>query len=141
MIHIKNLYWKIFFSAYWLAYDLGEKKTPEWNAAVFLKFTSTFNMFGLIFLVNFVYGGDFPYMKLLIVLAMVFSFSIHKSIVYSKKSGFKKHIETYNYLSKPEMKKKRNQTVISVILFTLLFMLMSMATINPTVKLFLNKLW
>ena len=54
MAKIKNLYWKIFFSAYWFAVNLGEKKTPEWNASGFVEFIYAFNLIGLIFIVNFI---------------------------------------------------------------------------------------
>ncbi|MDD4968090.1 MAG: hypothetical protein PHT07_01530 [Paludibacter sp.] len=140
MILIKNFYWKIFFSAYWLAYDLGEKKTPEWNATGFLKFTSIFNMFGLIFIVNFVYGGDLPYIKLLLALTIVSSFVFNKLFIYSKKYGFENQIKSYEYLSKPERKRKRNRILIFTLIFTFGFMITSMVINNPSVKSYLIRL-
>lgn len=140
MKRIKNFYWKIFFSAYWFAYDLGEKKTPEWNSTGFVEFTSAFNIFGLIFIANFVYGGDLPYIKLLLALTIIFSFVFNKLIIYSKKSGFEKHIKSYEYLSKPEIKKTRNKILTFTLIFTFGFMITSMVINNPSVKSYLIRL-
>jgi len=139
MLNIKHFYWKIFFSAYWLAFDLGEKKTPESNATGFVEITSILNIFGIIFIVNFLDGGNLPYIKLYIALSVFFSFSFNKLIIYSKKLGYKKHLKSFEYLSKPDFNKTRNKTVFCILIFTVLFMILSMTTINPIVRSFLIK--
>ena len=139
MTKLKKWYWKVFFSAYWLATDLGEKKSPEWNATGFLEFITAFNVFGIIYIANFITGGDLPFIKLLLILTMVLSFILNKSIIYSKRAGFTKQINSYEYLSKPKMKSIRNKIILSTLIFTFVFMILAMVINNPTVRSFFNK--
>jgi hypothetical protein len=139
MIRIKNFYWKIFFSAYWLAYDLGERKSPQWNAGGFLKIIFGICLCSFIFIADFINGEKITNGNLLIILAIVFSYGFNEFVINSHKSGFKKQLEFYEYLSKPERKKGRNRTVLFTLIFTFIFMILSMVINNPFVKTFLTR--
>jgi len=141
MSTLKNWYWKIFFSAYWLANDLGEKKSPQWNAGGFLKLILAIILCSFIFIADFINGEKIPNGNLLIILAIVFSYGFNEFIINSHKSGFKKQLELYEYLSKPERKKARNKTVLFTLIFTFIFMILSMTINNPFFKSFLSKLY
>ena len=134
MKRIKDTYWKIFFSAYWFARDLGERDSPEWNASGFVEFLLAFIMFGVIFIANFISNGDLPYIKLLVVLTLISSIFLNEYIIRSKKIGFKKQIKNYEYLSHPEMKRVRNKILLFTLIFSFAFMIVSIAINNPYIK-------
>jgi hypothetical protein len=52
MNKIINFYWKLFFSAYWVAYYLVEKDDPQINATYFLILLSGLNFTGVVFIIN-----------------------------------------------------------------------------------------
>ena len=140
MSKIKNFYWRMFFSAYWLAFDMGEKKYPQWNAGGLLKLILAISLSSFVFIADFLNGENIPNGTLIIIIFFVFSYVFNDIIINSTKSGFKKQLKTYEYLSKPEMRKNRNRSVLLTITISFAFMIITMVINNPTVKTYLIKL-
>jgi hypothetical protein len=114
MRFIEHIYWKSFFAVYWLAYDLGEKDSPQKNASRFMIITTFVNMTSALYLFIYLSGTKPNGFKVYIVLSMVFSFVFNEFIVFSKKYGFKKKNDKYIYLSRNENKTHRNKVVFLI---------------------------
>lgn len=134
---IKYLYWKIFFSAYWVAKDLNKKNDPPSSACGIMEIISINIFSGLFFFAGFVYGGKIPYYKFIIIFYVAFLFIINEII----KPKHKKLIRSYDYLSKPESKKLRFKIAFGALLTGLLIMTIGAFSMNITVQSFLKDLF
>ena len=133
MKHFKHFYWKFFFCAYWLVFDLGETKTPEKNASWLMEFTFIINLFSLIFLATFVNGGKLQYNKVYLISTAIASFAVNEYILFNRKKGYKTQSHLFEYLSNRASKKHRDRVVLLIVLFTFLIFLLSMIINNPNV--------
>jgi len=137
MKQIKNLYWIIFFSAYWVAKDLNRRNDPPWSACGAMEII-TINIFsGLFFGASTVYGDKIPNYELIIVSYVVLALLINETI----KPKHKKMLKSYDYLSKPEYKKLRFKIAFGAMLFGLLIMTIGAFSMNETVQNFLKSLF
>lgn len=133
---IKHTYWKIFFAAYWLAYELGEKNNPQRNASWFIEVTFMINLFSLLFIANFIYGEKLAFYKAYLVFSMIFTFAFNEYILFSNKQNFNNQLKQFDYFAKPENKKNRNKIIFLVFMLTVLVMIVSMSINNPFIKHF-----
>ncbi|MDD2797397.1 MAG: hypothetical protein PHV20_02265 [Bacteroidales bacterium] len=137
MKRIRNLYWKIFFSAYWVAKDLNKKNDPPWSACGIMEIISINIFSGLFFMACFVYGGKIPYYEV-IILGYIFLLVMINEIIKPK---HKKMIKYYDYLSKPESKKLRFNIAFGALLTGLLIMIIGAFSMNETVQSFFRDLF
>jgi len=79
----------------------GRKKSPQLNAGGFLKLILAISLCSFIFIADFINGEKIPNGNLLIILAVIFSYVFNECVLNSHKTGFKKQLVSYEYLSKP----------------------------------------
>lgn len=125
-----NLYWRIYFSAYYFAYNMGEKDSPQINASYFMIVLTITNLSSILFILNF-FIKNFPFTLLLFVLAISFSI-LNLYLIFSKK-GYKTKIIDYNYISKVDMKFYR---IIHILLSFIISL--SIQTITAITLRFIN---
>jgi hypothetical protein len=109
----------LFYSAYWIAYDLGEKKNPQNNAEYLLSILIALNGFVLIQILK--YFG-FRVNTSIIILEFLLSYTI-VYLMFIKNQRFKKNLNDYRYLSLIQNKLKRNVIIIIISMWTILFIL------------------
>lgn len=135
---IASSYWKLFFTAYWTAYNLGEKDSPEINASWLIILIFGINGFSILFLIMFINGGTLPTPKISVSLVLIISIIINLNVLFSKKNGYKKKIEEYKFLGKTENKKSGNRLLIVLSLGSILIMAISALLNNHTVQRFFS---
>jgi hypothetical protein len=122
MNKIINFYWKLYFSAYWVAYYLGEKNDPQINATYFLVLVSGLNFTGVIFIINFINEGLFPYPHLYFILAYLTPTVFHLRVLFFHNGGYKKKMKKYEYLSNKENRVYCKKILIITSVISILFM-------------------
>lgn len=137
MRQIKNLYWTVFFSAYWVAKDLNKKNDPPWSACGFMELVSINIFSGLFFLACFFYGGKIPNYEIIIPSFILFLVIINEII----KPKHKRLIKSYDYLSKPESKRLRFMIAFGTLFSGLLIMAIGAFSMNENVQDFLKDLF
>ena len=90
MAKVKIFYWKLFFSAYWISYNLGEKDDPQINASYFMVLVSGFNFTGIVFLINFLNKGLSPNPQIYFIFAYLIPIVFHVNVLFFVDGGYKK---------------------------------------------------
>lgn len=131
---ISTFYWKLFFSGYWTAYDLGEKEDPQINAAWFIILNFELYSCSILLFISAFKNEKLPFAKLLFFLAFIIPAIINLFLLFNKKSGYKKQLKNYHFLSAPENKKTRLKYMIFTILSSFLFMIICALLNNSSIK-------
>jgi hypothetical protein len=114
-----NFYWcYLFFSAYWTAFSLGEKKEPESNANYLLSVIIGLNLFGIFEFIKYL-GYNLPIIWLVII-CVVPAITIP---YYSFKmdSKYKKKLIDFDFLKTEENKKKRHTILLLISIWSVFF--------------------
>jgi hypothetical protein len=122
MNKIIEFYWKLYFSAYWVAYYLGEKDDPQINATYFLVLVSGLNFTGFVFIINFINEGLFPNPYLYFILAYLIPTILHLRILFFYNGGYKRKMKKYEFLSNKENRISCYKYLILSAIFSTLFM-------------------
>jgi len=118
MKRLNYFLWYFFFSAYWTAYELGEKRNPKSNASYLLSLNIGWNLFGL-FQILLLFGYQKPTL-LLIGLCLIPAVFIPYFLTNNKKEYLKKN-EEFAYLKNIENKRARYILLISITLWSIAF--------------------
>ena len=109
----------IFFSAYWTAFEFGEKEMPEDNAAyllsfvIFLNFTGVFN---IITYLGFKYSNSFIYILFFLFLSYLISY-----ILFQKNKRFSMVKPKFEFLKFSKYRKKRYLTIVCIVVWCIIF--------------------
>lgn len=110
-----------YFSSYWIAYDLGEKKTPQINAEYITSVLISLNILSILKILKF-YG--FKIYSWYVIVSSVFCYlSIYLLFTHNKK--YNKYVNEYLFLNDNKNKAGRNIKFICLIVWTLLFLAFS----------------
>ncbi len=131
---IISYYWKLFFSAYWFAFDFGEKKNQHRNASWFMNLTMFLNMVSCLFVITFFCYSKPTYSIEYIILSMIITSIFNEFILISKKYGYENKIKYYSYLSLDQNKKSRNKELFIITIFTFLLFIISLIINNHDIK-------
>lgn len=130
MIVIKNkidtFYWEIFFSAYWIVYNLGEKESCHSNAAYLLELITFVLLNSLLLFSRVIFKFETTTSIWFVFINLIISLIGNALIIYSK-NGYKKQLDKYSYLSKPTFKKYRIKTVLLPIAIAIFSLFLSAA--------------
>lgn len=135
---IKRYYWKLYFSAYWIAYILGEKDDPQINATSFLILIFGMNSTSLLFLVIFILKGELPYYGAFFTLAFLAPAIFNIYVLFSKNFGYKRRMKDFNYLAKSENKPKALKYIILTFGLSLLIMVITASINNSTLQAYFS---
>ncbi len=105
--------WYLFFSAYWTAYNWGEKRNPQSNATNFISITIALNLF-LPFNVYLLLGHKVPGLVL-----FTFCFLpglILPYILFRRRKIYEIKIKQFEFLKQEDFKRRRF-TVLLVVTF------------------------
>ena len=111
MRYIKYFLWYLFFSAYWTAYNLGEKIRPESNATNFIMFAIGLNLFAL-FEMALLFGYKFS--GIILFLFCVLPAVLIPYLLFTQNKVFKSKIEQFRFLNTREYNRKRYILLISI---------------------------
>lgn len=131
------LYWKIFVSAYDMAYSLGEREQPHVNAFYFMCLTLGVNLSSLINVFHFFFWDRFYFFKELTILAFVLSVVINTLVIFFISGGYRKQIEVFDKLYLAQSRKKAMMTLIATIILTIVLLALTGFMNNPKIKSFL----
>jgi hypothetical protein len=111
-------WWYLFYSAYWTAFNLGEKEVPESNAIYFFNLLIGFHIFGVMQLLKF-FGYDFP-IVVLISICVIPALTIP---YFSFKRGYryKARMDEFKFLKGNNKSKTRHILLIALSLWSILF--------------------
>ncbi len=115
-------YWRLYFSAYWVAYFFGEKDNPQINATYFLVLVTGLNFTGIVFIINFINGGLYSYAPLYFILAYLIPAILHSRILFFYNGGYKKKMKQYEYLAKKENRIQCYKYLVVTAIISIVFM-------------------
>lgn len=118
MGRINSFLWYFFFSAYWTAHELGEKRNPESNASYLLALNIGWNLFGMCQIG--LYSGYKISNVLLIIFCLVPAIFIPYYMTKSK-SRFQKKSAEFAYLRDQKLKRRRYILLIMLTLWSIGF--------------------
>lgn len=137
MNRIINLYWKIYFSSYYVAKDLNKKNDPPWSACYYMTIIFINIFSGVFFFSSFIYGEKLPFFEVIIISYVLLSYFLNQII----SPKHKKMIKKYEYLSEPELKGYRFLITFGVLLLALLIMSIGAFSMNKGVQSFFRSLF
>jgi len=121
MKSLKHFYFYLFFSGYWVAYNLGEKETPYINAEYLMNFILVMPIISVRIIIYKTFNNNDT--SHIITFICVLVPMIINYFVFRKKNRFKKEMINYSHLSRPENRSRRNSVVfLSFLLTFILFM-------------------
>lgn len=127
-------YWTIFFSAYWTAFQLGEKKTPQVNASWFMILISMVNMFSIINFLTLLIGNDYSFFPVLISISSLIVIFLNIYVLFLSKKNYKKRAKDFEKLSLSNKTRFRITTLLFVFLITFIILMISSLLNNPQIK-------
>ncbi|WP_426669074.1 hypothetical protein ACPPVU_22980 [Mucilaginibacter sp. McL0603] len=113
---IRHYWWYLYFSAYWSAYNWGEKNTPQSNAINLLYLITLLVLSGLL-QIALLFGIKLSGMAFIAFCGLPALIIPYWSI--SKNKMYKERLREYDYLKAKEFNYKRNVYVISVLVFAI----------------------
>ena len=111
-------WWYLFYSAYWTAFNLGEKEEPESNAIYYFNLLIGFHLFGIMQLAKF-FGHNFSITVLISV--CVLPALIIPYLSFKKGGRYKTQIEKFKFLKDANNAKMRHTLLIILSLWSVLF--------------------
>ncbi len=115
-------WWYLFYSAYWTAYYLGEKHTPESNANYLLNILILLNIFGIMQL--FAFFGYKVSIPTLLIICILPAYSI-PYLSFQKKDRYKIRMKEFKFLRNVNSAKKRHLLLIFLSIWTISFVAIS----------------
>ena len=127
-------YWKLFFSAYYTAYFLGEEKEPQVNAFYLMTLLMGVNLASLVNILHLLFIDSIPFFKTLYILAFVFSLVFNVSMIFFIGGGYRKKMKKFLHLSIREKGKERKSFLIITCVLTLVLLGVTGIINNPEIK-------
>lgn len=115
---ITYAWWYLFFSAYWTAFNLGEKKAPEDNAVYIFNYWLGLNLFGIMQLIKFL---GYTFSVIVLISICVFPAIAIPYFSFKKENRYRKRIDEFNFLKDTCYAKKRYLLLIILSLWSVLF--------------------
>ena len=118
-------FWKFFFTAYYVAFELGEKKHPQENALYLMTILYYINSISVINTVRFfIYDryNDRLYLSIVVFFVVIIILNV---LVFNKKNGFKKKINSFAYLASKEVQKRNIINLVISLIFTMIYQAVS----------------
>ncbi len=114
--------WYLFFSAYWTAYELGEKDSPQENANYLLTLIFGVNLFTICQLFA-LFDIMLPIFYLISICAGIPIFA--NKYYFLRKRRFRTKIDDFKHLKSQEYKKQRYILLSSVFLSSVLMLVLT----------------
>lgn len=115
---LKYYWWFLFYSAYWTAYNLGEKDEPEGNAIYYFNLLIGFHFFGIVQLILF-WGYDFTAeigVGVCVLAALIIPY-----LAFRKGNRYKTKSEEFKFLKDASTAKMRHILLITQALWSIIF--------------------
>lgn len=126
MMHTKNnnmnriyyFVWYFFFSAYWSAYELGEKANADKNASYLTGLNIGWNLFGLCEII--LYNG-YPFSTLFMVISCLIPAVSIPYFLTSDRKNFLEKMNKFTFLRDSKFKRTRYLTLFGTTLWSIAF--------------------
>lgn len=130
---IRTLYWRIFFSVYYFAYEKGERDAPQINAVSSLTLMLVIYGMCVLNLVYYFLKDYIPYGVVIVCVALIVSIlNIYYSCMY--KGGYLKRKRTYDYLATRENGSLRLKYIVISNSVSIIILMITYAMHNPSVR-------
>ena len=114
-------FWKFFFTAYYIQILWGEKKYPHEIAFNLLAILYYVNTISIINTVRLFLDDKYNDRLYLLIGVFIIVIIVLRTVIFNKKRGFKKRIDTYNFLSSKGFQKRNVINLIVSLIFTIIF--------------------